>query len=188
MMTPSAAPMILLYARVGRAAASRSGPFAATGWFTAGYLAIWAGFALIATIAEWGLERAALLTPMLTSSSRLFGGLVLTAVALYQWTPIKDMCLAQCQSPLGFIMRYGGFHGDVRGALAMGLRHGAYCLGCCWAVMALLFVGGVMNVLWIAAIAIFVLIEKLVPVGRVLSRVAGAACGIAGVWLIATSL
>ena len=173
MMTPSATPMILIYARVGRQAIAQGKPFAATAWFVAGYLAVWAGFSLVATAAQWALDRAALLDPMMTGASNVFGAIVLVAAGIYQWTPLKDICLGQCQAPLIFIQRHGGFRNDVRSALLLGLRHGAYCVGCCWTLMALLFVGGVMNILWIAAIAILVLAEKVLPGGRLVSRLAG---------------
>jgi predicted metal-binding membrane protein len=110
----------------------------------------------------------------------VLGGVVLIAAGVYQWSPLKDVCLAQCQSPIGFLMRYGGFRADLPGCLLMGLRHGAYCIGCCWVLMALLFVGGVMNVLWIALLALLVLLEKLVPFGRWIARAAGVACVAAG--------
>jgi predicted metal-binding membrane protein len=184
MMTPSAAPMILIYARVGRQASTRGKPFAATGWFAAGYLLTWVGFALVATAAQWALDRAALLDPKMASANQVFGGIVLIAAGIYQWTPLKDICLAQCQSPLLFIQREGGFRRDPSGSLLLGLRHGAYCIGCCWVLMALLFAGGVMNVLWIATISAFVLIEKIVPVGRLISRIAGAGFVAAGTWLV----
>lgn len=180
MMTPSASPMILLYARVGRHARSEHKIFAASAWFASGYFLSWFGFALGATAAQWLLERAALLTPMMASSSGLFGGLILMLAGLYQWTPYKDSCLSQCQSPLGFIQRHGGFRRDRLGAVQIGLKHGAYCIGCCWALMALLFVGGVMNVLWIAGITVLVLAEKVLPAGRIVSRVAGAVLVAAG--------
>jgi predicted metal-binding membrane protein len=185
MMTPSAAPMILLYARVGRQAAAQGKPFAPTAWFAGGYLLAWGGFALVATLAQWGLDRAALLTPMMESTSRIVGGAVLIAAGLYQWSPLKDACLRQCQAPLQFIQNHGGFRRHARGSLALGLRHGGYCVGCCWVLMALLFVGGVMNVLWIAAIAVFVLAEKVIPAGRIISRAAGACFVLAGLWLLA---
>ncbi len=183
MMTPSAAPMILIYARVARQASAQGKPFAAAGWFAAGYLLTWTGFALTATVAQWALDRAALLDPMMASTNQVFGGIVLIAAGIYQWTPLKDRCLAHCQSPLLFIQRQGGFRRDPLGALRLGLHHGVYCVGCCWILMALLFVGGVMNVLWIAAISAFVLIEKLVPVGRLISRIAGVGFVAAGIWL-----
>ena len=184
MMTPAAAPMILIYARVGRQAAMQGKPLAATGWFAAGYLLTWVAFSLVATSAQWALERVALLTPMMASASNGFGGIVLVAAGLYQWTPLKDVCLRQCRFPLIFIQRHGGFRQDTAGSLALGFRHGAYCVGCCWALMALLLVGGVMNVLWVAALAILVLLEKVVPAGRVISRIAGIGLTATGTWLL----
>jgi len=188
MMTPSAAPMILIYARVGRQAAQRGKPLAACAYFAAGYLLTWIGFALAATSAQWALERGTLLTPIMAGASGVFSGIVLIAAGLYQWTPLKDACLRQCQAPWLFIQRHGGFRPDVPGSLALGARHGAYCIGCCWVLMALLFVGGVMNVLWIAAIAILVLAEKVVPAGRVISRTLGAGLFAGGAWLLAQAL
>ena len=186
MMTPSAAPMILIYARLGRQALVADKPFAATGWFVAGYLLAWVGFALAATVAQWSLDRAALLDSTMTSASAALGGAVLIAAGIYQWTPLKDVCLAKCQSPFLFIQQLGGFRRDAAGATLLGLRHGAYCVGCCWVLMALLFVGGVMNVLWIALLALLVLLEKLLPFGRWIARVAGVAFLVAGVWLLFT--
>jgi predicted metal-binding membrane protein len=188
MMTPSAAPMILLYGRVGRQAALQGRPLAATGFFAGGYLLAWTGFSLLATLGQWLLEWAALLTPMMAAANGLIGGIVLIAAGLFQWTPVKDSCLRNCQSPLGFVQRHGGFRRDPAGALAIGFRHGVYCVGCCWALMALLFVGGVMNIVWIAALTAFVLLEKLAPVGNRVSRVAGLGLVAWGGWLVATSL
>ena len=145
MMTPSVAPMILIYARVGRQAVKDGKPFAATAWFAGGYLLAWLAFSLMATSAQWMLERATLLTPMMASANNLLGGIVLIAAGLYQWTPLKEACLFNCQSPLTFISRNGGFRSDPSGALVLGMRHGIYCVGCCWALMVLLFVGGIMN-------------------------------------------
>lgn len=187
MMTPSAAPMILIYARVGRQGRAAGKPLAATGWFAAGYFLAWIGFSLGATFAQWAVERAALLNAQMASASNVFGAIVLIAAGVYQWTPLKDVCLAQCQTPLQFLMRHGGFRGDVRGCLMLGLRHGAYCVGCCWFLMALLFVGGVMNVLWIALLALLVLLEKLTPFGRWVARGAGIACVVAGGWMLLIS-
>jgi predicted metal-binding membrane protein len=183
MMTPSAAPMILIYARVGRKAEGGGTPFAPAGWFASGYLLAWAGFALAATLLQWLLEKALLVSPATASAGPRLGGLLLIAAGLYQWTPLKDACLAQCQSPFQFIQRHGGFRGDRAGALALGLRHGAYCIGCCWALMLMLFGVGVMNLLWIAAIAGLVLAEKVVPAGRLVSRGMGAAMLMAGIAL-----
>ena len=181
MMLPSATPMVLHYARVGRAADLDAKPFGPTGWFAAGYLLVWFGFAFAATGAQWALERAALLTPM-ASTSNVVGGILLIMAGLYQWSPLKDICLAHCQAPLLFIQSCGGFRRNVLGALEIGVLHGAYCVGCCWVLMTLLFVGGVMNVLWIAAIATLVLVEKTVG-GHLVSRAVGAAL-IVGGWLL----
>ncbi|RDL49400.1 hypothetical protein BLJAPNOD_00501 [Ensifer sp. M14] len=185
MMMPSATPMILLYARVGRQAALDDKPFAATGFFAGGYLSAWVLFAALATSGQWLLEEALLLTPMLASASRILSAVILISVGLYQWTPLKDACLRQCQAPFLFIQNHGGFRRDAGGACRLGLLHGFYCVGCCWALMALLFIGGVMNVLWIALIAIFVLAEKVVPGGRMLSRIAGTLIVMAGLWQLA---
>lgn len=187
MMTPSVAPLILIYARVGRQAAAQQQPFAASAFLAGGYLLAWIAFSLIATITQWAVDRAGWLTPEMASASRTIGGLTLVAAGLYQWTPLKDACLRQCQAPLQFIQRHGGFRGDAAGSLTLGFRHGLYCVGCCWMLMALLFVGGVMNVLWIALIMIFVLIEKVVPAPRLVSRLSGTALLIGGVWLLASS-
>jgi predicted metal-binding membrane protein len=119
MMAPSAAPMILMYARVGRQGKSAGKPFAATGWFAAGYFLVWIGFALIATFVQWWFERAALLDWRMASASNVLGGTVLIAAGIYQWTPLKDVCLVQCQSPFQFLMRHGGFRGDVPACLLL---------------------------------------------------------------------
>jgi predicted metal-binding membrane protein len=184
MMLPSATPMILLYVRVGRQSIKNGRPLASAVWFAAGYLLMWCAFALIATAGQWALDRLLLLSPMMATTSRLFGGVVLTAAGLYQWSPLKQACLTQCQSPWRFIQNNGGFRAGTMGALMLGARHGAYCVGCCWALMTLLFVLGVMNLMWIALLAILVLAEKIVP-GRALSRIAGTALVGAGLWMLA---
>jgi predicted metal-binding membrane protein len=184
MMAPSAAPMILMYAHVGRQAKISGKPLAATGWFAAGYFLAWAGFSLAATLVQWGLERAALLDARMESANILLGAVVLIVAGVYQWTPIKDACLAQCQSPFRFLMSHGGFRGTVLGCMRLGFLHGTYCVGCCWVLMALLFVVGVMNLLWIALLAVLVLLEKLTPWGRWIARLVGAACITAGAWMM----
>src|ERR1700692_2156802 len=185
-MTPSAGPIVLLYARVGQQAAVQGKPFANTYWFFGGYLLAWVTFALAATLAQWAVQRASLLTPMMESASAIFGSALLIAAGLYQWSPLKDVCLRQCQAPLQFIQRHGGFRRDAKGAIGLGARHGAYCIGRCWALMALLFVGGVMNVLWIAVLSILALAEKIIPAGRLISRLAGSGFIAGGIWLLAT--
>ncbi|MDQ0470524.1 DUF2182 domain-containing protein [Labrys wisconsinensis] len=184
MMTPSVAPMVLLYAGVGRKAAQSGRPFASTGWFFAGYIVVWIGFSALATGAQWALTALALLTPGMAAASTLLGAAVLVAVGLYQWTPLKQTCLRACQSPLGFLMAHGGFRAAPLGALRLGMLHGAYCLGCCFALMGLLFVGGIMNVLWIAGLTILILLEKLVPAGQLIPRISGALIAAAGIWLL----
>lgn len=184
MMTPSAAPMILMYARVVRQRKAAGQPFAATGWFAAGYLLAWVGFCLAATLVQWWLERAALLDARMASGNLVLGATVLIAAGVYQWTPIKSACLVQCQTPLRFLMSHGGFRSDVPGCLQLGFLHGIYCVGCCWVLMALLFVVGVMNVLWIALLALLVLLEKVTPWGQWVARIAGVVCIAAGVWMV----
>lgn len=173
MMTPSAAPMILLYARVGRQARADGRLFASTGWFAGGYLLAWSGFAVAASLAQLALAQMTLITPMLSAANNLFAGLMLVAAGIYQWTPLKHSCLSQCQAPLSFLQRHGGFRRDPKGSLNLGLKHGLACIGCCWALMMLLFVGGVMNALWIAALSILVLLEKLRILGPFMPRFVG---------------
>ena len=184
MMTPSAAPMILIYARVGRQAALQGKPLAATSFFAGGYLLAWTAFSFFATIDQWLLERTALLTPMMATASDVAGGLVLVAAGVFQWTPAKDACLKHCRAPLSFIQQRGGFRRDSWGSLFVGFHHGLFCIGCCWALMTLLFVGGVMNIVWIAGLTIFVLLEKVLPLGRVITRGAGAGLMVWGAWLL----
>jgi predicted metal-binding membrane protein len=184
MMMPSAAPMILIYARVGRQSAVQGKPFASSSWFAGGYLLAWTAFSLVATSSQWALERATLLTPMMESASNRLAAAVLILAGVYQWAPLKDACLSRCRSPLYFIQQHGGFRRKPFGALTLGFRHGIYCIGCCWALMALLFVGGVMNLFWIATLAILVLLEKVVPFGRVVARAAGLVFIAGGVWLL----
>lgn len=188
MMTPSVAPMLLLYAGVGRKAKAGGRPIASTAWFFTGYLLVWIAFSVAATGAQWLLARLALLSPMMAANSAVFGGVILIAAGLYQWTPIKGVCLRQCQAPIAFLSSHGGFRSYPLGALRLGVEHGAYCLGCCWALMALLFVGGVMNVLWIAGIAILVLLEKTMPTGQLIPRISGALMAAIGAWLLVRAL
>lgn len=183
MMTPSASPMILTFAGINRRRREQHVPYVSTSIFLLGYLAVWAGFSLLATAAQWGLQAASLLSPMLASTSPIFGGGLLLAAGIYQWTPLKYACLHHCRSPLGFILN--DWREGAQGAFLMGLKHGSYCVGCCWFLMALLFVAGIMNLLWVAAIAGFVLLEKVAPAGHRVSRVAGVLLLGAGGWMIA---
>jgi predicted metal-binding membrane protein len=184
MMLPSAAPFILLYARVGRSAAGTGAVFAPTFWFAGGYALAWAAFSVFATLAQFALSQTALITPMAALSSRWLGAAVLLAAGVYQWTPLKDACLTRCRTPLSFIQSHGGFKGEAIGSVRIGFLHGLFCIGCCWMLMALLFVGGVMNLLWIATLAILVLLEKLLPAGAWIARAAGVSFVAAAVWLL----
>lgn len=181
MMTPSAAPMVLMFANLNRRRRAQQGLFVPTGVFLLGYLVVWTGFSSLATVAQWGLHAAALLSPMMVSTSPILGGALLLAAGIFQWTPLKHTCLRHCRSPMGFMMHE--WREGTWGAFVMGLKHGSYCVGCCWFLMALLFVAGVMNLLWIAAIAGFVLLEKVVPVGHWVGRVAGVLLIGWGTWM-----
>lgn len=182
MMLPSAAPAVLLYGGMVRKNAERGKILPSVWTFTAGYLAVWTGFSLTVTILQAGLESAQLLTPMMVSASAWLNGVLLVAAGVYQWLPIKDVCLQKCRAPLQFFMF--NWRPGKRGAFAMGAHHGLYCVGCCWALMLLLFTAGVMNLLWVALIAAFVLLEKLMPAGAVFGRIAGMGMVGGGLWLM----
>lgn len=178
MMLPSAAPMILIYAAVARKSARQGMSVASTGVFTLGYVVIWVIFSLLATIAQWGLDHVALLSPMMVATSPLLGASLLVAAGIYQWLPVKNACLQHCRSPFHFISLH--WRPGSMGAFKMGLSHGAFCLGCCWVLMLLLFVGGAMNLVWIAAITLFVLLEKVLPIGDAGGRWMGIVMIVAG--------
>jgi predicted metal-binding membrane protein len=171
MMLPSVMPTVFIYAAIARKSAAEDKPIAPTGAFVCGYIVMWIFFSLFATTAQWGLDRAALLSPMMVSNSIGLGATLIIAAGIYQWLPIKDRCLHQCRSPVDFITTH--WRQGTLGAFRMGLSHGVFCLGCCWVLMSLLFVGGVMNLLWIAVITLFVLLEKVLPLGDKGGRVVG---------------
>jgi predicted metal-binding membrane protein len=171
MMLPGAAPMLLLFARVNRKEKAAGAPLVPTALFAAGYLLVWGGFGAVATALQWGLESARLLSPMLVTTNHWLGAGILVTAGLWQLTPLKAVCLRHCRTPLGFLI--GNWRAGRLGALRMGLEHGAFCLGCCWFLMALLFFGGVMNLYWIAGLAVFVLLEKIIPHGHWLGGMAG---------------
>jgi predicted metal-binding membrane protein len=180
MMLPSAMPVILLVARVSAGIKAQHSGIGLTGAFVTGYLLTWCGFSVAATLFQWGLLEAALITPMMESASVALSGAVLITAGIYQFTPLKNACLRQCQSPLSVVMEVAA---GPRRALIAGFRHGLFCIGCCWALMGLLFMAGVMNLLWVLIIAGYVSLEKLLPGARWLSRMAGVLlCG-AGLWL-----
>lgn len=186
MMVPSATPMVLLFTAIKRKQGAAESPVVLAWLFLGGYLLIWAGFSLVAVTAQWGLERVGLLSQMMASTSNTLGGVILLAAGLYQLTPIKRACLRYCQSPVLFLSQY--WQPGAMGALRMGFRHGSYCVGCCWFLMALLFVSGVMNLVWIAAVAIYVAFEKLLPRSQWLSRVAGIGLIVSAAVVFARSL
>lgn len=186
MMVPSAAPMSLIFASVARKAAAQGSAVAPAFVFSAGYVAAWTLFSVGATALQWWLERVALLSPMLASTSPLFGGALLIGAGLYQWSPWKDTCLDHCRAPAHFFAAH--WRPGRWGAFRMGLDHGLYCLGCCWLLMGLLFFGGVMNLLWVAGLTLFVLIEKLAPHGARIARLAGVGMVLAGGAQLAAAL
>lgn len=190
MMIPSAAPMILLYARVARHAQTRGQIPAGTlptATFVSGYLAAWFAFSALATAAQWLLEKAGLLHAMLMwSTSTTLTGALLLAAGLFQLTPLKKACLEHCRAPADYLSRH--WRNGHGGAFRMGAVHGTYCLGCCWALMALLFAGGIMNLVWIAGLTILVLIEKVVPWGARMGQVLAGLLCVSGLWLLAQGL
>ena len=181
MMLPSALPAILMVARVSSGMTQqRRGGVGLAAAFVTGYLLAWSGFSLGATLLQWALLEHALVTPMMQSARHALSAAILITAGLYQFTPLKNACLRQCRSPLGLVMQVVA---APRSALSIGFRHGLYCVGCCWALMALLFVTGVMNLLWVIIIAVYVALEKLLPSTRWLSRAAGVVLCAGGLWL-----
>jgi len=186
MMLPSAAPAILLFAALSRT--RRTGGVStavSAAVFASGYLLVWTLYASMAAIIQWELHRAALLTPRMASATPWLGGSLLVLAGLYQWLPLKGACLRHCRSPLHFFGTE--WREGVVGALVMGMRHGSYCVGCCWLLMALLFVAGVMNLVWVAVLAALVLAEKVFPGGRIIGKVSGIALVAWGVWLLVSA-
>lgn len=196
MMLPSAAPMVLLHAvvtRKGFAHVDGTGPsiipsyrlLMPTTVFIAGYLAMWGVFSLIAVVVQWALVRGELLSDMMMSTSKLLSSGLLLAAGVWQLTPFKTVCLRHCRSPISFLST--NWHPGVWGAFRMGIEHGAFCLGCCWFLMALLFYGGVMNLIWIIGLALLVLAEKVIPAGLAFGRLAGLLLIAWGIWLVFTA-
>ncbi len=185
MMLPSATPMLLLFARVNRKEQAGDRPYVPTGVFAAGYLAAWGAFSAVATGLQWLLEQLGLLSPMMVTTSYWLGGAILILAGLWQLTPVKGVCLRHCRSPLSFLMQ--SWRPGRLGAFHMGLEHGAYCLGCCWFLMGLLFFGGIMNLFWIAGLAVYVLLEKTIPLGHWLARAIGIAAAGCGVLMLASA-
>jgi predicted metal-binding membrane protein len=186
MMTPSAAPMFLMYDRLGRQTETQGTPLAATVWFGVGYFLVWAAFSLLAMLVQCALERPALLDSATAGTSNVLG-VLLVAAGSYQWTRLKAICLAQCQTPFAFLIRNGGFRRDAAGCVMLGLRHGAFCVGCCWAMMTPLFLDGMdgmMNIRWVPLLALRVLLEKITSFGRQIALLAGVILVAVGAWLL----
>ena len=171
MMLPSAAPLLLLFARMMRKEKDKGAPYVPTGVFALGYVIMWAAFSAIATGAQWGLEASGLLSGIMVGTSAVLGAGLLIAAGVWQLTPWKNACLRHCRSPIGFLSAH--WRPGRTGAFKMGLVHGAFCLGCCWFLMALLFYGGVMNLYWIIGLALYILIEKLLPAGARIGQLTG---------------
>lgn len=185
MMLPSAAPTVLLYGAMVRKHGERGTVLPPVWVFVSGYLLVWGGFSLAAALLQAVLEHAALLTPLMASTSKRLNGALLVAAGVYQLTPLKDLCLSKCRNPVQFFMTQ--WRPGTAGALRMGISQGAYCVGCCWMLMLLLFAVGAMNLAWVALIAAFVFLEKLLPAGRLASRFAGAALIVLGLTTLAVA-
>lgn len=171
MMLPSAMPLLMLIARINFGRFARRRAAVATGIFGLGYIAVWIAFSLVATLAQWGLLEARLVSPMMHSASPFLSAALFAAAGAYEFTPLKHACLARCRSPLSVIMTQ--WREGLAAAFSLGLRQGVFCAGCCWLLMALLFVFGVMNLIWIAALSVLILLQKLVQQPRWFSRATG---------------
>jgi predicted metal-binding membrane protein len=182
MMLPGAAPTLLLFARMNRKDKAGGRPYVPTATFAAGYLAVWGAFSALATGLQWELERGGLLSPMMATTSVWLGSAILIAAGIWQLTPVKNICLRHCRSPMSALVQH--WQPGRTGAWRMGLVHGTNCLGCCWFLMGLLFFGGVMNLYWIAGLAGFILIEKTVPMGHWFGRISGAGLAAWGVAML----
>ena len=186
MMVPTASPMVLMFATINRNRRGKQSPVVPTGVFLLGYLIAWTWYSALATLGQWGLHTAALLSPMMVNVSPILGGALLLAAGIFQFTPLKYACLTRCRSPLGFLLNE--WRDGTRGALIMGLKNGNFCVVCCWALMSLMFVVGVMSLLWMAIIAAFVLVEKVAPRGLWVSRISGLLFIVWGAWMLTGAL
>ncbi len=171
MMTPSVTPLVLIFTLINRKRQQRQNPFVPSGYLLCGYFLVWAAFSLFATLLQWLLQQVSLLNPEMITTSKILGGSILILAGVFQFTPLKNTCLRHCRTPISFIHQY--WKDGKIGALRMGIQNGIYCLGCCWILMILLFVSGIMNILWIAVISLFVLIEKVLSSVKAISLIAG---------------
>ena len=179
MMVPGASPVILMAAAINRRSGPETRPFGSTAAFVAGYLLAWAAFSVFAVFAQWALSDSGLINGMMQSSHHALSAFILIIAGAWQFTPWKTTCLRHCRGPVEFLTR--NRRPGNSGALIMGMQHGLYCLGCCWFLMALLFVGGVMNLVWVAGLAVYVWLEKAMPGGIIVSRAMGVLLIVAGI-------
>lgn len=186
MMVPAVTPTALMFTRLDRSRRHNHTPYERTGGFLAGYLILWTGYSLLAGAAQWALQSTGLISDVMAPASNVLGGLLLVGAGVYQWTPLKNACLRHCRSPLSFLMTR--WKDGTAGAFWMGLEHGSYCVACCWLLMLLLFVAGVMNLLWMGAITALVLIEKISPAGPWVARMSGALLAGWGAWMFGVVL
>lgn len=184
MMLPAAAPVFLLFAGIRTRRGHRRDPLVIL-FFGVGYFTVWIGFSAGAGLAQWALHDLAWLSSTMVATSAGLGGAILIGAGAYQLTPAKRSCLVHCQSPLGFLV--SNWRDGARGAFLMGLRHGVFCLGCCWALMGVLFVVGVMNLAWVAALSAFILLEKIGGrrAGMAIARIGGLAMIASGMLIAA---
>jgi len=183
MMLPTAGPMILTFSTISRGQRQKKQPYVNTLIFTFGYIIVSIGYSLLATVLQWWLHTNAMLTSLGASDSHILSGILLCVAGIYQWSSLKQACLRFCRNPFTFLM--GNWREGNTGALYMGLKHGLLCTGCCWALMALMFVGGVMNLLWMVVITAIILIEKVAPKGDIFAKIAGVAMITGGIYFIA---
>ena len=184
MMLPSALPFVFAFGAEHRRRRAHNLPYVSAGVFLSGYFATWTAFSAMAALIQQALHRSALLSPMMTATSSVFVSGILIAAGVYQWTPYKEACLRHCRTPLSFLL--SDWREGSLGAFRMGIDHGLFCLGCCWLLMALPFAAGVMNLTWMAAITVFILIEKAAPGGPWFGRIGGVALIGVGTWMIAS--
>ena len=182
MMLPAVTPLVLLFSNVARSRRERGHPYVSTAFFVAGYFAVWTLFSLIAALAQWILHGFALLSPQMTANSSIVGGLIFFGAGVFQFTPLKRVCLAHCRSPLNFLMT--DWRDGRAGAFLMGWKHGLFCTICCWLLMLLLFAVGVMNLFWITVLAVFALSERIAPKTWHLSQISGLTLLCFGTWLV----
>lgn len=185
MMLPTAAPMILTFSTITRKRKSQNQPYVNTSIFVFGYLVVSVLYSAGAVAVQVWMHNNALMTTMGGSNSTLFSGLLLTSAGVYQWTSLKHNCLKKCRNPFDFLMLY--WREGKNGALSMGIKHGIFCTLCCWILMALMFVAGVMNLLWMILVTLVILIEKIVPRGDILARIFGVFMVCAGIYFIFVS-